>query len=214
MDLKGICLRATDYKEKDKLLTIATLEKGIITVKAAGARSPKAKLKSGCMPLVWGEFSVAKTKSGFILKGISVQENFYNCWKDTHKNLSAMLILEILENFAVKGQSLAHEILLCLKALKIINYDGVYPYAAALWFFLKMLVYAGADYSEEDIPRSIMEILHAVNALEADDIETADLLTENIDRALYYLGLIANSRLSVKLKLINQISDMFLRKRD
>ena len=63
MDLKGICLRATDYKEKDKLLTIATLEKGIITVKAAGARSPKAKLKSGCMPLVWGNFRLRKPKA-------------------------------------------------------------------------------------------------------------------------------------------------------
>ena len=48
--VKGIVLRARDYKESDKILTLLTFEKGKISVKARGAKKAKSKLKAFCQP--------------------------------------------------------------------------------------------------------------------------------------------------------------------
>lgn len=208
MDLQGICLRTINYKEQDKLLSIATLQKGIITVKATGVRAQKAKLKAGCMPMVFGEFSLAEGKGGYILKGINIEENFHNCWVDTSKNLAAMLILEILEKVAVKGENITHEILLALKALKVINYDNVYPFAVAVWFLLKILKYIGVDYTIEDIPQTIKGVLDQLAEINSEDIEALELLPININRAIVYLDLIIKNQLSINMTLVKEITKM------
>ena len=42
---KGIIIRATDYRESDRILDVFTPE-GIVAVVAKGVRSPSAKLKN------------------------------------------------------------------------------------------------------------------------------------------------------------------------
>lgn len=208
MDLKGICLRSINYKEQDKLLTLATFQKGIITVKATGARSQKAKLKAGCMPMVFGEFSLVEGKGGLILKGVDIQENFYNCWTDTQKNLAAMLVLEILEKVSLKEDDITKEMLLALNALKVINYDNVYPFAVSTWFLLKEMNYIGVDYTVEDIPENVKEALDMLQGINSEDIETLDMMTTTIDRALGYLNLIFKRQMNTEFKLIKEINSL------
>ena len=43
--IKGIVISSIDYKDKDKLITIFSLEKGLITAKLTGVKNPKAKMK-------------------------------------------------------------------------------------------------------------------------------------------------------------------------
>jgi DNA repair protein RecO len=205
MDYKGICLRATNYKDKDKLLTVATFERGIITVSAKGVRSPKAKLCAGCMPLVFGEFGVTETKSGFVLTGINIEESFRNCWTDTARNLAAMLVLETTEKVCIRGEDISYELLLALKALQEINYSAAYPFTAAVWFLLEILKYVGVDYSIEDIPQGARKVLDALSAVSAEDSGTLELHTADIDTALFYLDLIAKNRLSLNLFIIKEI---------
>ena len=205
MVLKGICLRAINYKEKDKLLTIATFQKGKISVTARGVRSPSAKLKAGCMPLVFGEFSISQGKGFPVLTGIDIQENFYNCWTDSYRNLSALLILEFLEKVTLGEQDISTEIILALKALNEINYGNVYPYALSLWFMLKILGYAGVDYREEELFENAFQIFDAIIDMESHEVETLDILPKNILMAIEYLDLIIKNRLSIKLHIVDQI---------
>ena len=44
--VKAIVLGGMDYKEKDKLINLFTLEKGIVTVVFKSVKNPNAKLKS------------------------------------------------------------------------------------------------------------------------------------------------------------------------
>lgn len=205
MDYKGVCLRATNYKEKDKLLTVATFEKGIITVTAKGVRSSKAKLCAGCMPLVFGEFGVTESRGGYVLTGINIEESFRNCWTDTTRNLAAVLILETIEKTCIRGETIAFELLLALKALQEINYGSAYPFAAAVWFLLGMLKYTGVDYSVEDLPTNVKKVLDALSDISAEDSGTLDMLPTDIDTTLYYINLILKNRLSLNLSVIKEI---------
>lgn len=206
MDLQGICLRVTNYRDKDKILTLATFEKGRITAVAKGVRSPKAKLKAGCMPMVFGEFSFAEGGRNNILTGINVEENFHNCWIDAKRNCAALLILEMLEKLSIEGVNISHEILLALKALKEINYNTVYPNAVSVWFIAKILKYAGVDYKIEDMPRATMDTLNSLNDVDCEVIETLDIDIGSIDSSLFYLGLIVKNQLGINLLLIKEIS--------
>ncbi len=205
MDYKGVCLRAVNYKEKDKLLTVATFERGIITISAKGVRSAKAKLCAGCMPLVFGEFGVTETKSGFILTAINIEESFRNCWSDTGRNLAAMLVLETIEKVSIRGENISFELLLALKTLQEINYGTAYPFAAAVWFLLEILKYVGVDYTVEDIPTGAKTVIDTLSAVAVEDCGTLELHTADVDSALYYINLIIKNRLSLNLFVIKEI---------
>lgn len=91
----GIVLRATDYKDKDKLLTIFSLELGKITATLKGVKQDKAKLKFAAMPFCFAEF-VANNKNGFLtITECSQIESFYNTISNYSKSVAGFLMLEI-----------------------------------------------------------------------------------------------------------------------
>ena len=91
----GIVLKATDYKEKDKLLTIFSLELGKITATLKGVKQEKAKLKFAAMPFCFAEF-VASNKNGFLtITECSQIESFYGTISNYQKSLVGFLMLEI-----------------------------------------------------------------------------------------------------------------------
>ena len=139
-----------------------------------------------------------------MLTGIDIQENFYNCWTDSDRNLSALLILEFLEKVTLGEQDISTEIILALKALNEINYGNVYPYALSLWFMLKILGYAGVDYREEELFENAFQIFDAIIDMESHEVETLDILPKNILMAIEYLDLIIKKRLSIKLHIFDQ----------
>ena len=53
-------LRAVDYKENDKLLTLLSAEHGKITANLRGAKKPNAKLKFAAQPFSLVEFVLAE----------------------------------------------------------------------------------------------------------------------------------------------------------
>lgn len=91
----GIVLKSVDYKEKDKLLTIFSLELGKITATLKGVKQDKAKLKFAAMPFCFAEF-VATNKNGFLTITECCQiESFYNTISNYSKSVAGFLMLEI-----------------------------------------------------------------------------------------------------------------------
>ena len=60
--VKAIVLGGIDYKEKDKLVNLFTLEKGIVTVVFKSVKSPNAKLKSAKEMFSFGDFIYVEGK--------------------------------------------------------------------------------------------------------------------------------------------------------
>lgn len=91
----GIVLKSVDYKEKDKLITIFSLELGKITATLKGVKQEKAKLKFAAMPFCFAEF-VANNKNGFLtITECSQIESFYNIISTYPKSVAGFLMLEI-----------------------------------------------------------------------------------------------------------------------
>ena len=62
---KGIVLAARDHKEKDKLVTLFTLEQGKITALLKGVKAPKAKLAFAAQLFCFGEFLLVTRLKNF-----------------------------------------------------------------------------------------------------------------------------------------------------
>ncbi|MBQ7256054.1 MAG: DNA repair protein RecO [Oscillospiraceae bacterium] len=56
--VKGIILRETQYKDADKILSLLTAERGLVTVKARGVQRSKSLNKSACQLLTYSEFQL------------------------------------------------------------------------------------------------------------------------------------------------------------
>ena len=75
--LKGVVLKAIDLKEKDKLLTIYTLERGLVSASLRGVRQQKSKLKFATQPLCFAEFSLVGDKDIVTCTNASEIESFF-----------------------------------------------------------------------------------------------------------------------------------------
>ena len=85
--IKAIVLSSVDYKEKDKLVTLFSLENGVVT----------ATLKFAKEPFCFGDFYIsAKT-----ITNVDVEDSFYDLTKDIDKFYVACAILETINPEAV-----------------------------------------------------------------------------------------------------------------
>ena len=57
---RGLVLRTTEYKETDRILTVLSADRGLLTMKARGVRSNRSKLKGACQLLTYAEFTVGE----------------------------------------------------------------------------------------------------------------------------------------------------------
>lgn len=99
-------LRAIDLKEKDKLITIFTPERGIVSAALRGVRQLKSKLKFAAQPMCFAEFCL--TGSGDILTctGASEIESFFVITQDYDKMIYASAMLEMIYTTAFKEPNL------------------------------------------------------------------------------------------------------------
>lgn len=117
---QAIVLRATDHKEKDKLVSLFCLEQGLIKAVLKGVKAEKAKLKFAAMPFCFGEFELQTGKAYPIISGVSLIESFYAVTQDISAYYAGCAVLKVIENvssFGERGQGL---FLLVLKSLKAI----------------------------------------------------------------------------------------------
>lgn len=204
-NFKGIILRSTDYKEKDKLLNIAT-QFGIVTVLAKGVRSPQAKLKAFVGVLTFGDFTVQSGKMGKILTSVDCEENFFNCWTDTDKYVAALLCVEVYEKCFQNDEETNEPFVLLLKALKEINYSNTMPRAIALWFILKTSIIMGIDFRQlQNINKNIVCILEVMEKLHSDEVDSLNLSQNEASNALKFFYLLFERDYGIKLFLVSKL---------
>lgn len=134
----GIVLKAVDYKDKDKLLTIFTLELGILTATLKGVNQDKAKLKFAAMPFCFAEF-VATSKNGFYTITECTQiESFYNIISNYNKSIAGFLGLEIS---SIIIQNVPDELwfITLINYLKTLEFSNCNDYVAMIKFILTTL---------------------------------------------------------------------------
>lgn len=134
--VKGIVLGGTNYKEKDKLVRLFTLENGKMTVTMRGVRGDKAKLKFAKEVFCFGEYIIEEGKTN-IVTSVDVIDSFYGISQNIEKYYEGCAILDIVDKFSSEANpQLFIEV---VKALKSLCYDNLPKYYVIDKFLLNFL---------------------------------------------------------------------------
>ena len=93
---EGLVLRATDYKENDKLLTLFSPTLGKITAGARGVKKPTAKLNFAAQPFAFCEYILANKGGRYTVTGAYLYDGFFDLRTDVVKYYAACTVAEIL----------------------------------------------------------------------------------------------------------------------
>ena len=121
--VNAIVLGGRDYKEKDKLVDLFTLEQGIVSVLFRSVKSANAKLKSAKEMFSFGDFIYVAGKFN-VVTSAEIIDTFYSITKDIKKYYTACEILKIIKYVLPPGEQNVALFLNTLKALKTIAYDS------------------------------------------------------------------------------------------
>lgn len=97
--MEGICvnalmLRAVDYGENDKILTLLTAELGKITAGIKGVKKAGAKLRFAAQPFCFAEYILACRGGKYTVTQASETESFYDIRTDINKFYAASAVCE------------------------------------------------------------------------------------------------------------------------
>lgn len=145
--VKGIVLKTRDYKESDKILTLLTLEKGKISVKARGVKKPKSKLKAFCQPFCFADFELINSKIMYILSGASSIDMYFDLVLDYDKYILASSVLEICDKVCVEGQDYSSLLLSAIKCINEITYTSISSKLLISKFIIEVLREEGVIFN-------------------------------------------------------------------
>ena len=126
LEQEGICLRAVDYGENDKIITLYLANLGKVGVTARGCKSAKSKLKYAVSLLCFGKYYLAK-KNNFVLTGCDCIDSFFALTQDPTKYYCACALLEIVDKMSME-EDYNHKLFIeTLATLNDICYKAEYP---------------------------------------------------------------------------------------
>lgn len=120
--LSGIVLGGVNFGENDKILTIFTLEQGVISARIKGVKKAGAKLKFASEPFCFASFITAKKGKMRTVTGASLIESFYPIREDLTKYFAGGTVLEYLKKFLQEGIVSTDAFRLAVDTLKEIAY--------------------------------------------------------------------------------------------
>jgi len=198
-NIKGLCVKANDYGETGKILTIISFGSGKVVCSISGIKSPKSKLKMSAMPLAYGEYTIySKGKMNKVISALT-EENFFNCWNDFEKYSASQIILELLDKVSYDGQNVDRELRFALSAISLMNYTSTEPLIFVIWFILKIFTCVGIDFSDYEINKKTKGLFEAMQDMDAATIDAVDIPKENLGNMLNILSMIINNALDIKL---------------
>ena len=124
MRTKALVLRAVDYKESDKILTLLTQESGKLTASARGCRKKGSPVAAGVQLLAWSDLVLYEYRGRWTVKEAAVEREFLGLRRDVERLALACYFAEVTELLAVEGEpcpELLSLILNCLHALDRMN---------------------------------------------------------------------------------------------
>lgn len=114
---EGIVLRATEYKDTDKLLTVLTRDLGKITIRARGAKSQSSKLKAACQLLTFSEFTLKEYQGRYTISEAVTKEIFPELQRDLELLSLASYFVQVCDMVAQEADPMPDLLSLLLNAL-------------------------------------------------------------------------------------------------
>jgi len=102
---QGIVLKAIDYGEKDKIITIFTAEMGRVSAILKGVRRITSRLKYASQPFCYADFKLAGRSELMTVCGASEITNYFDITQSYAKMVCGSAILEMVDNASTLGQA-------------------------------------------------------------------------------------------------------------
>lgn len=162
----AVILRQADYKESDRILTVLTPERGIITVGAKGVRNIKSKNSAAVQLFSYSELEILQVGSRFTLRTASLKESFFNVRCDLHRYALACYCTDITAHFCTEANDETEPFRLILNLLYALSEAKEKP----LWqvkaaFELKLCTLCG-------FMRSLAAVRFAASVQQASNVPT------------------------------------------
>ena len=132
--VKGVVLSSCDYKEKDKLCQIFTVEFGKISAVIKNCKSPSAKLKFAFQPFCFAEFSLVRIGKFYQIIDAKLIDSFFDITKQLTTYYIANFMLELVDVSIQENEQNTALFLLFVNALKNLCYGNLPGYLVALKF--------------------------------------------------------------------------------
>ena len=143
----AICIRAVPYKESDKMLTLFTLERGLVDCIARGVKKANAKLKFCAEPFCFAEYVVVEKQGRRTVVEANEIDGFYDVRLDVDKYFCASAVIEFLRSI-LKSEIVTYGLFLeTVKTLKVLNTSAVNPLIILDKFILDSLKLVGYGIS-------------------------------------------------------------------
>ena len=115
--VNALMLRAVDYNENDKILTLLTAEKGKISAGIKGVKKAAAKLKFAAQPFCFAEYVLASKGGKYTVINATECESFYDLRTDINKFYAASAAAEAANALTFEGDECREIFYECVKAL-------------------------------------------------------------------------------------------------
>ena len=139
--VNALMLRAADYGENDKILTLLTAELGKISAGIKGVKKAGAKLKFAAQPFCFAEYILSKLGERYTVTNASETESFYDIRTDINKFYAASAVCEAANSLTYGGIDDTPVFTLAVQALS--NICNGAEDAALIKFLLSALSAAG-----------------------------------------------------------------------
>ena len=140
---KGIVIKATDFKDSDKIVTIFSADFGIIKARARGVKKAKAKLAFAVQPFALCEFLLIEKGGFFTVINATSIDQFFDLTADFDKYVFCLAALEVCQKTIKENDANKDLFLLLLNLLKIACYDDVSPMIVFIKFMFEALKFLG-----------------------------------------------------------------------
>ena len=141
--LSGIILSGVSFGENDKILSIYTLEKGLISAKIKGVKKAGAKMKFATEPFCFVEYVFTAKGNMRTVIGASLIDSFYPIRENIEKYFSAGVITEFIKKFNKEGIVSSALFMLAINSLKQLAYGDELPQSVLVKFLLGALKETG-----------------------------------------------------------------------
>lgn len=118
---EGLVLREIEYQDADKLLTVLTKDRGLLTLRARGVRSKSSRLKSGCQLLAYSEFTVFESGGKYRVDEAAAVALFLPLREDIELLSLASYVAQVAEVLSQEDCPGEELLLLCLHTLHALS---------------------------------------------------------------------------------------------
>ena len=152
MELKAdaLLLRAVDYGENDKMVTLLTAQRGKISAGMKGVKKAGAKLRFAAQPFCFAEYVLAERGGRYTVTGASLYDGFYALREDVGAFYAAASVTEACDKLMYEGMVNGELLISAIKALRDIC-SGGQPFALVR-FLCEALSLAGYPLEAGDCP--------------------------------------------------------------